>query len=114
MTMPLPIVPEQYPGAGSVCSMQSPIHRPTASLIPPLKWVWLQGHQWHADLRIPADAPDFSGIQSLEECSRSQLEWLASLTAFTGLTQIEDGICTWHRFQDLCPSLEKTSACYAG
>lgn len=107
MTMPLPIVPEQYPGGWQrmlYAEPQTPPYRVTDTTT---QVVWLQGHQWHADLRIPTDAPNFSGIQSLEECSRSQLEWLASLTAFAGLTQIEDGVCTWHRFQDLCPSLEK-------
>ncbi|MEC7295571.1 MAG: hypothetical protein VXV78_05130, partial [Pseudomonadota bacterium] len=107
MTMPLPIVPEQYPGGWQRMLYAEPHTPPYRVTDTTTQVVWLQGHQWHADLRIPADAPDFSGIQSLEECSRSQLEWLASLTAFTGLTQIEDGICTWHRFQDLCPSLEK-------
>ena len=107
MTMPLPIVPEQYPGGWQRMLYAEPHTPPYRVTDTTTQVVWLQGHQWHADLRIPADAPDFSGIQSLEECSRSQLEWLASLTAFAGLTQIEDGICTWHRFQDLCPSLEK-------
>ena len=107
MTMPLPIVPEQYPGGWQRMLYAEPHTPPYRVTDTTTQVVWLQGHQWHADLRISADAPDFSGIQSLEECSRSQLEWLASLTAFTGLTQIEDGICTWHRFQDLCPSLEK-------
>lgn len=107
MTMPLPIVPEQYPGGWQRMLYAEPHTPPYRVTDTTTQVVWLQGHQWHADLRIPTDAPNFSSIQSLEECSRSQLEWLASLTAFAGLTQIEDGVCTWHRFQDLCPSLEK-------
>tara|TARA_R110002012_G_scaffold7320_1_gene34457 strand:- start:659 stop:1372 length:714 start_codon:yes stop_codon:yes gene_type:complete len=107
MTMPLPVVPEQYQGGWQRTLYAEPNTPPYRKTDTTTKVVWLQGQQWHADLRIPADAPDFSGIQTLEACSRPQLEWMASLTAFAGLTQIEGGVCTWHRFQDICPSLEK-------
>jgi hypothetical protein len=86
MTIPLPGVPEQYQGGwqrGLYAEPNTPPYRVTDTTT---QVVWLQGHQWHADLRIPTDAPDFSGIQTLEACSRPQLEWLASLTAFAGLT----------------------------
>ena len=107
MTIPLPGVPEQYQGGWQRTLYAEPNTPPYRVTDTTTQVVWLQGQQWHADLRIPTDAPDFSGIQTLEACSRPQLEWLASLTAFAGLTQIEGGVCTWHRFQDLCPSLEK-------
>ncbi|HAA46136.1 MAG: hypothetical protein XD36_0055 [Halomonas sp. 54_146] len=68
---------------------------------------WLQGKHWHADLRLPTDSPDFAGITGLHDCNRRQLEWLAGLTAFAGITQIEGEQCVWHRYQDLCPSLER-------
>jgi hypothetical protein len=69
--------------------------------------IWLQTAHWHADLRVPADRPDFVGVMSLEECNREQLVWLASQTAFVGLTRIEGHFCTWHRLLDLRPGLEK-------
>ena len=58
---------------------------------------WIQGKYWHADLRLPAKAPDFAGTTCLDDCNRSQLEWLAGLTAFAGITQIEGEQCVWHR-----------------
>lgn len=69
--------------------------------------VWLQTTHWHADLRVPADRPDAGSVMSLEECSREQLVWLASQTAFAGLTRVEGRFCTWHRLIDLYPGLEK-------
>lgn len=107
MTMPLPIIPEQYQGGWQRTLYAEPNTPPYHETDTITQVIWLQGQQWHADLRIPAGAPNFSGIQTLEECSRPQLEWLASLTAFAGLTQIEGSVCTWHRLQDLCPGLEQ-------
>lgn len=69
--------------------------------------VWLQGPLWHADLRLPRQTPDFSGVTRLADCSREQLVWLAGLTAFAGLTQVEGAHCTWHRYFDLNPTLER-------
>ena len=76
--------------------------------------IWLQTAHWHADLRVPADRPDFVGVMSLEECNREQLVWLASQTAFVGLTRIEGHFCTWHRLLDLRPGLDLFSAEYPG
>ena len=68
---------------------------------------WLQAGDWHADLRVPANRPDFAGIDSLDECSRDQLQWLAGQTAFAGITRVQGPFCTWHRLVDLSPGLEK-------
>lgn len=68
--------------------------------------VWLQVGQWHADLRVSADRPDFTGIDSLETCDRPRLEYLARQTAFAGVTCIEGQFVQWHRFYDLSPDLE--------
>ena len=107
MTMPLPSVHPAYQGAWQRTLYAEPHTPPYRATDTTTRVVWLQGQQWHADLRIPLESPDFSHVQSLAACNRAQLEWLASLTAFAGLTQIDGGVCTWHRLQDLCPSLEK-------
>ncbi|MES1930013.1 hypothetical protein SADO_12184 [Salinisphaera dokdonensis CL-ES53] len=68
---------------------------------------WLQAGDWHADLRVPGERPDFSGVGSLDDCSHEQLIWLAGQTAFAGITRVEGHFCSWHRLVDLSPGLEK-------
>ena len=68
---------------------------------------WLQAGDWHADLRVPADRPDFAGVATLADCDRAQLVWLARQTAFAGITCVEGRFCTWHRLVDLAPTLDK-------
>lgn len=68
---------------------------------------WLQAGDWHADLRVPADRPDFAGIDTLAGCGRDRLVWLACQTAFAGITRVEGRFCTWHRLVDLAPTLDK-------
>ncbi|NPT45790.1 hypothetical protein GNZ12_31620 [Paraburkholderia sp. 1N] len=58
---------------------------------------WLQTPYWHADIRIPADRPDFSGVCSLKECSPEQLQALLQQEAFCGFTTVEDDVCRWLR-----------------
>lgn len=58
---------------------------------------WLQTPFWHADIRIPADRPDFSGVKSLAECSQKQLNALLMQEAFCGTTTVEDDVCRWSR-----------------
>lgn len=69
--------------------------------------IWLQTAFWHADLRVPKNRPDFTGVMSLDSCDRDRLVWLAGQTAFAGLTRVEGRFCTWHRLLDLSPGLEK-------
>lgn len=69
--------------------------------------VWLQTACWHADLRVPADRPDFTDVTSLDDCDRDRLVWLAGQTAFAGITRVEGRFCTWHRLLDQHPGLEK-------
>lgn len=68
---------------------------------------WLQAGDWHADLRVRADRSDFSGIASIEHCSRAQRIELAGQTAFAGITCVEGAFCTWHRLVDLGPGMDK-------
>ena len=44
----------------------------------------IQTEQYHADIRIPSNRPDFSGIKCLANCSIDQLRWLATQQGFTG------------------------------
>ncbi|RZS54914.1 hypothetical protein [Sphaerotilus mobilis] len=67
---------------------------------------WLQTPHWHADLRVPAARPDYSGVASLADCSTPQLRWLLTQEGFAGLTHVEgvDGdtvaSCRWQRLID--------------
>lgn len=107
MSTCLLVIPQEFRGVWQRTLYAEPATEPYQQADTTTQVYWLQGKQWHADLRLPANGPDFSGITCLEECDRRQLEWLAGLTAFAGITQIEGEQCIWHRFQDLCPSLEK-------
>ena len=111
MSASLPSIPREFRGGWQRLLYAEPATEPYQQADTTTQVVWLQGEHWHADLRLPANGPDFSGITCLEECDRYQLEWLSELTAFAGITQIEgerlNSLCTWHRFQDLCPSLER-------
>ncbi|WP_133667088.1 hypothetical protein [Paraburkholderia sp. BL10I2N1] len=46
---------------------------------------------------MPADRPDFSGVQSLGECSDVQLRALLLQEAFCGVTIVEEDVCRWFR-----------------
>lgn len=65
---------------------------------------WLQTPRWHADLRLPAGRPDFSGVTRLAECNDVQLAWLATQQGFCGVTQVDGEQCTWHRQMDFQPA----------
>lgn len=58
---------------------------------------WLQARRWHGDIRVPARRPDFAGIESLAQCSRTQLEWLCRQQGFAGVTEVTGDICRWRR-----------------
>lgn len=68
---------------------------------------WMQAAKWHADIRLPADRPDFAGVTSLAACSDLQLQWLATQQGFAGITHVREDargeICTWHRVVDYQP-----------
>lgn len=109
MSTDLPSTPKAFRGVWQRTLYAEPANQPYQQADTTTRVYWLQGKHWHADLRLPADSPDFAGITGLDDCNRRQLEWLAGLTAFAGITQIDSelGVCTWHRYQDLCPSLDK-------
>lgn len=66
---------------------------------------WLQGARWHADIRIPAGRPDFSGVKRLEDCSDAQLAWLATQQGFAGVTTVDPRSqeTNWLRIVDFQP-----------
>ncbi|WP_447529106.1 hypothetical protein [Vreelandella sp. TE19] len=107
MNCSLPCVPKRYRGVWQRTLYGEPATSPYRQTDTETQVFWLQGERWHADLRLPKHTPDFTGIERLEQCHRTQLTWLAGLTAFAGITQVEQRLCTWHRFQDLCPGLEQ-------
>lgn len=64
---------------------------------------WLQTAHWHADLRIPPDRPDFSGINGLQDCDDDRLAWLATQQGFCGVTEVSGARSQWHRRVDFQP-----------
>ncbi len=72
---------------------------------------WLQTPHWHADLRVPAGRPDFSGVASLADCSTAQLRWLLTQEGFAGITSVQGhegdtvAACRWQRVIDHAESL---------
>ncbi|MER5182362.1 hypothetical protein ABT009_29100 [Streptomyces sp. NPDC002896] len=68
---------------------------------------WVQGRSWYADLRQPANRPDFTGTHCLRDLTPRQLIWMAGQQAFAGRLAHDpaDPACfTWGRIMDLEPS----------
>jgi hypothetical protein len=63
----------------------------------------IQTEQYHADIRIPANRPNFGDINRLEDCNAEQLNWLATQQGFTGITQINGNVSQWLRDHDFQP-----------
>lgn len=59
--------------------------------------LWMQTPQWHADLRIPIDRPDFTGCAGLEDCNADHLLGLLRQEGFAGITAVDGDTCEWHR-----------------
>lgn len=95
-------VPARYRGVWRRSLLATPDMRDTSTTV-----FWLQTAQWHADIRIPAQRPDFSGTARLEDCNPQQREWLMRQQGFAGITQVDTTAqretCTWHRIVDYQP-----------
>lgn len=96
-------VPQRYRGVWRRTLLAAPgVEDDTTTTV-----LWLQTSTWHADLRIPAGRPDFSGVASLDACSADQKAWLTSQQGFAGLTEVTghagSELCTWHRILDYQP-----------
>jgi hypothetical protein len=102
-------VPARYRGIWQRTLLETPHLRDTDTTV-----FWLQTHHWHADIRIPAHRPDFSGVRSLADCDEVQLEWLARQQGFAGATQVDvapsQEICRWHRLVDYQPARARPDA----
>lgn len=95
-------VPARYRGVWRRTLLAAPGLRDTSTTV-----LWLQTPHWHADLRIPAGRPDFSGVDGLGQCSAEQKAWLAGQQGFAGVTEVAEHagaeLCTWHRVMDFQP-----------
>ncbi len=95
-------VPLRYRGVWRRTLLQTVQHTDTATIV-----FWLQTANWHADLRIPAQRPDFSGVASVAACNVLQMAFLAGQQGFAGATEVtasaQGEICAWHRLIDLQP-----------
>jgi hypothetical protein len=95
-------VPERYRGIWRRSLLETAEGRDTATTV-----FWLQAASWHADIRIPAGRPDFTGIRSLDECGDAHRAWLASQQGFAGVTRVRKDargeICSWQRLFDYQP-----------
>lgn len=99
LTEPPAPVPDAYLGVWNRTLLETSSGRDERSRV----W-WLQTPRWHADLRIPAERPDFSGVTRLADCDDGQLAWLATQQGFCGVTQVDGEVCTWHRQLDFQPA----------
>lgn len=91
-------VPPAYVGVWRRDLLRSPAEEDTRTRV-----FWLQTGALYADLRVPADRPDFTGIDSLAACSDAQLDWLAGQQGFAGALSVSGNRFHWHRAIDFQP-----------
>lgn len=106
--MPIPpaaqadAVPPRYRGVWQRTLLRTGDMNDTTSTV-----FWLQTAQWHADIRIPAQRPDFSSVDCFAACSPAQLAWLAGQQGFAGVTTVSATLpketCRWRRLIDFQP-----------
>ncbi len=100
--VPTAPVPVRYRGVWRRTLLQTPERSDTETAV-----LWLQTACWHADIRIPAQRPDFSGVTSLDACTPVQRAWLMRQQGFAGTTEVTDSaqgdVCAWHRLVDFQP-----------
>ncbi|HEX5393031.1 MAG TPA: hypothetical protein VFW68_07115 [Rhodocyclaceae bacterium] len=65
--------------------------------------LWLQTPVWHGDLRLPSPRPNFSEAIRFNDCTSTQIRWLALQQGFSGITQVSDDKCQWLRDVDFQP-----------
>lgn len=92
-------VPTHYLGVWQRTSLESPVGVDTHSLV-----FWLQTPDLHADIRIPADRPDFRGKTSFLDFSVDELRLLARQQGFAGVTSVVGDRCQWLRQIDYQPA----------
>jgi hypothetical protein len=68
---------------------------------------WLQANPHFADLRIPADRPNFSGINSWQDCDPQRQAWLRRQQGFAGILMQQNDAWLWRRDMDIQPPTGK-------
>ncbi|MFK7746219.1 MAG: hypothetical protein AB8B47_14280 [Roseobacter sp.] len=58
---------------------------------------WAQAGMEYADVRIPVERPNLSGVRCLGDLSTAALLQLAQAEGFAGHVTLEETVCTWHR-----------------
>ncbi len=102
-TMTIPTtdpVPGKFRGVWRRSLLRTPRSEDTTTTV-----YWMQTARWHADIRVPAGRPDFSGVHSLADCSATQLQWLATQEGFAGVTRVDprNDDTAWLRVVDFQP-----------
>jgi len=92
-------VPDAYLGVWRRTLLRTPQLEDTTSAV-----FWMQTPRWHADIRIPATRPAFTGARSLADLDRGALMALAAQQGFAGVTTVEGDVCRWHRRVDFQPA----------
>ncbi len=68
------------------------------------KVAWLQAGPFYADLRQPADMPDFSDAKCLHDMTMEDCRWLATQQGFAGIFRQVGDCFEWVRELDYCPA----------
>jgi hypothetical protein len=67
--------------------------------------LWLQTPVWHGDLRLPSPRLDFSEARRFNDCTSTQIRWLARQQGFSGITRVTGDECRWLRDVDYQPNM---------
>jgi Protein HRI1 len=71
--------------------------------------LWMQTQQYHIDIRIPANRPQLSKVDKLEDYTNEELLQLTTQQGFAGITQVTNhsatssDVCQWHHEMDFQP-----------
>lgn len=93
-------VPQRFRGVWRRSLLRTPDADDTTTTVR-----WMQASRWHADIRVPAGRPDFSGVDSLDDCDEARLQWLATQQGFAGVTRVDprNDDTAWLRLVDFQP-----------
>ena len=79
------------------------IRRPGAPEDATTRVWWVQATRYYGDLRLPRHRPAFNSVRSLAQCTRDQIEWLATQEGFAGELTKSRGVFHWWRDVDFQP-----------
>lgn len=97
-------VPANYMGVWQRIFLETATAKDDNSLV-----LWMQTQQYHIDIRIPANRPQFPKVGKLEDYTNEELLQLTTQQGFAGITQVtpssatSSDICQWHREVDFQP-----------